>query len=250
MPHNDFRAQLVAELAQQVRRIERSRSRQRGERARTASAETLLSTGIEPLDHCLPEGGLRRGALVEWLAEGAGSGVATLALLAAVAASKGGGAVAVIDGGREFYPPAAAALGIALDRVLLVRPESPADALWALEQSLRCPGVAASLAWLDRIDGRLFRRLHLAAEAGGGIGVFIRPAGVRRQPSWAEVRLLVQPLPATSSAARRTRIELLHGRGGINGTAIEVEVCDETGDVHLAPPVAAPTTPPRAARAV
>jgi len=48
------------------------------------------------------------------------------------------------------------------------------------------------LSWLEA------RRLQLAAEQGGGLGLLIRPEAVRHQPSWADVRLLVEPLPTTS----------------------------------------------------
>ena len=32
------------------------------------------------------------------------------------------------------------------------------------------------------------------AEQGGGVGLLMRSLGVRHEPSWAEVRLLIEPL--------------------------------------------------------
>lgn len=209
----------------------------------------MVSTGIAPLDQLLPEGGFRRGTLVEWLAAAEGSGVENCALRAVVPVLQSGRVFVVIDPSGEFYPPAAAALGIPPADMLVIRPARAADLLWSLEQALRCPGVGATLCEFERLSDRAFRRLQLAAEAGGGLGLLLRPASVRSQPSWAEVRLLVEPLPASRSSGRRVRIELLRCRGGMSGGAVELEVSHETNSVHLVSPLVAPVSPRRAAGA-
>ena len=122
----------------------------------------------------------------------------------------GGGAVVVLDRTGEFYPLAAVAQGIEPARLIVVHPGNQADHTWALDQALRCPAVAAVVAWpesLDgKLDGRTFRRLQLAVEQGGGLGLLIRPESVRCQPSWADVRLLVEPLPSRSPYGRPRRM--------------------------------------------
>ena len=209
-----------------------------------------VPSGCAPLDRLLPEGGLAWGTLVEWLADGDGSGAQTLALRSACQACRRGGALMVLDRQGEFYPPAAARLGADLDRLIVVRAASAADDAWALDQSLRCPGVTAVLAWPERLDGRTFRRLQLAVEEGGGLGVLVRPGAVRSEPSWADVRLLVEPMPLETACKlkidscqsaigeplgtmRRTRIHLLRCRGSAAGRSIDVEIDDETHTVHL-----------------
>ena len=205
-----------------------------------------LSSGCPALDRALPENGFRPGTLVEWLSCGEGDGTATLALRAAAGACRGGGAVVVLDRTGEFYPLAAVAQGIEPARLIVVHPANKADHIWALDQALRCPAVAAVVAWpesLDgKLDGRTFRRLQLAAEQGGGLGLLIRPESVRGQPSWADVRLLVEPLPSTSSYGRRMRVVLLRCRGGghhvghhvpmvvvvVGEQTVEVEIDHET----------------------
>jgi hypothetical protein len=209
------------------------------------------------LDRLLPGGGFRRGTLVEWLAAGQGTGATTLALAAARQACRDGGALVVLDACREFYPLAAVRLGIALDRLIVVQAVTPADQHWALDQALRCPGVAAVLAWPAKLEGLLFRRLQLAAEIGGGLGLLIRPESARQEPSWAEVRLEVEPLPGSLSAdsglsadcRRRWRIHVLRCRGGNGDRSVEVEVDDETRAVHLAAELAHPTAGRRASGA-
>ena len=178
---------------------------------------SALSSGCPALDRALPENGFRPGTLVEWLFRGEGDGTATLAFRAAAealravaGACRGGGAVVVLDRTGEFYPLAAVAQGIEPGRLIVVHPGNKADHTWALDQALRCPAVAAVVAWpesLDgKLDGRTFRRLQLAVEQGGGLGLLVRPESVRSQPSWADVRLLGR----TAAAARR----LMAGRPG------------------------------------
>ena len=233
----------VETLRREIARLERSRPQ---------SGDRPISSGCVPLDRLLPEGGFRRAALAEWLSAGQGSGATTLALAAARQVCCDGGALVVLDRRREFYPPAAVRLGIEPENLIVVQAGSQTDEHWALDQALRCRGVAAVLAWPERLDGWTFRRLQLAAEEGGGLGLLIRPLVARAEPSWADVRLLVEPLPATSGATRqnhiarplgrkrRLRIHLLRCRGGAAGRSIDLEIDDETCSVHLAARLAHP----------
>lgn len=195
-----------------------------------------VSSGCPALDQSLPERGFRRGTLVEWLSGGEGSGAVSLALGAARKACLDGGALVVLDPSREFYPPAAAGLGIELARLIVVRPANLADLHWALDQSLRCPAVGAVLAWPDgrerKLDSRTFRRLQLAVEEGGGLGLLVRPQSMRHEPSWADVRLLVEPLPSVVEK-RRVKITLLRCRGASDGRSIEMEIGDETDPMFV-----------------
>ena len=206
------------------------------------------------LDEILPERGFRRGALVEWLSAGEGLGAGTLALLAAREACLNGGVMVVLDRRRDFFPPAAVRLGIEPEQIIVVRADTAADHDWAMDQVLRSSAVAAVLAWPGRLDDRTFRRWQLAAEEGGGLAMLFRPAAASVEPSWADVRLLVEPLPsgcataclqavfaparkstlltskqwhAPGSCKRRLRIVVLRCRGGIDGRSVDVEFDDE-----------------------
>ncbi len=219
------------------------------ENAAIADGEYVVSSGISPLDALLPQGGFLPGTLVEWLAGGPGTGAATLAAVAAREAVRGSRALAVIDRRGRFYPPAAARLGLDLRRLVLVRTETQADQFWAVDQSLRCRGVGAVLAWPRRLDARTFRRWQLAAEEGGTLGLLIRPATARSEPSWAEVRLAVEPLPTGADVRRRLRLHLLRCRGQALGRTLDVEIDDETHSVHPASQLADPAASRRAVRA-
>ena len=234
------RGPLVEALRQRIAQLEG---------VRRPRSDSPLSTGCDPLDQLLPGRGLHRGTLVEWLASGDGSGAESLALVAAREACREGGALVVFDRARQFYPPGAVRMGIEPDRLIVVQAASQADNLWALDQALRCAGVAAVLAWPEKLDPKTFRRLQLAAEQGGGLGLLVRPEEVRQEPSWADVRLWVRPLPSGGpGVGRRLSVQLLRSRQGGDGS-VEVEFVDEARVVHLAPPLARPADPRRAAGA-
>jgi len=222
--------ELVRQLQNRIRGLEKSRS--------ATLTEGIVSSGCTALDRLFPDGGLRRGSLVEWLTAGTGCGAATLALICARQACQNGGALVVVDRLRQVYPPALAAWGLDLEQVILVYPPTKQDEFWAWDQALRCPGVAAVWGWVEQLDGRRFRRLQLSAEAGDVLGLLIRPAQVRSQPTWAEVRLEVEGQGVTQNSAeplaagRRFQVRLLYGRGSAGPGDVQVALDEWTGELR------------------
>lgn len=188
----------------------------------------------------------RPGTVGEWLAPPCGSGAVTLAWRSLAETLPAQGVCALVDRSRCSLAPAIAAWGIGLQRLLVIQPTSSQEEWWAVEQSLRSRGVAATCAWVDRVPERILRRWQLAAEVGGGVGLLFRPLEARREPSWAEYRVLLIPLTATSGDARRVRLEVVYRRGGLGGSAQEWELDHAAGDVHVVSPVA-DSTPLRSA---
>ena len=207
-----------------------------------------VSTGFAPLDSLLPTGGVRRGGLVEWLAGDQASGAATLA--AAVACRLAGwpaaaashadrsgetaATIVVVDRRGWFHPPAvlgwlarAGATGRRPPQLVVARPAHEADELWAIDQALRCRGVAAVLAWPQAIHSTAMRRWQLAARASLAVGLFVRPLEARREPSWAEARFAVAARPGGSLAVRRLHVALVGGPW--TGTAHVEEKAIEMG---------------------
>ena len=220
------RIETVRALAERVRALETSRR---------LSSHDMLATGSSLLDSLLPDQGLHRGTLVEWLFARPGSGAGTLALLAAREACREGKTLVVVDRHGSFYPPGAAFWGLDLRPLLVVRPTNDADDAWAWDQSLRSPAVAAVWGWPYPRDEQTLRRWQLAAESSGAIGLLLRPESVRADPSWAELRLLVKPIAVERSpgeaSRRRLRVELLRARGSLAGGVVELELDEETGRV-------------------
>ena len=86
-------------------------------------------------------------------------------------------------------------------RLYVIRPSNEADEIWAIDQSLRCSGVAAVIGWPGRVSSTVLRRWQLAARSSGVVGLFVRPAAARHEPTWAEARIQVCPSRRLSSAA-------------------------------------------------
>jgi protein ImuA len=76
------------------------------------------------------------------------------------------------------YGPGLALLGLPPDRVLMLRVAHSIDALWAMEEALKCRALACVIAELPDggsiADLTATRRLTLAARAGGGFGLLFR----------------------------------------------------------------------------
>lgn len=185
--------------------------------------------------------GVRPGGIVEWLAAAPGAGAFASALHVSPQSFSQKHVTAIIDFAGECYAPALSGWGVRLGRTLFVRPTTRLEAYWAIEHCLRCPGVSATWAWVDqRLSPRVHRRWQLAAEAGGGVGVIFRPEAARREPAWADLRLLVAPRPGGRGETRRVRIDVLYRRGGLGGTAQVWEIDHAEGAVRLVPEVADP----------
>ena len=108
-----------------------------------------LATGLPELDAATGFGGLPCGKLTE-LTGGSSSGKLTLALRALTTAMNIGGVAAYVDLPGQFYPPAAAAMGIDLQRLAVVRPGDAKGALRAASNLLNSEGFDAVL--LDMAD--------------------------------------------------------------------------------------------------
>lgn len=179
----------VARLSQEVQRLETAGRDLSG-------SHPAITTGCLAMDACLPAGGYLAGSIIEYLRSSSGCGATYLALVAAAAALRVAEEkyLVIIDTHHHFYPPALLGHQIALQRVIWVRPQSMADAVWATDQALRTTAVAAVVADLDSLNERDARRLQLAAEHGGGLGLLLRSLSARRMPSWAEVQWVVRSL--------------------------------------------------------
>ncbi|MBY0335159.1 MAG: hypothetical protein K2X11_01010 [Acetobacteraceae bacterium] len=208
------RAALLAGLRARIARLERGSGRL------CDDARTLPLA--PPLDAHLPWGGLPLAALHEVLAAepGAAFGFAAL-LLARAEAAMPGRAILWIAPDPDAYPPGLARLGLSASSLILLRATKPADALWAAEEALRCPAVAATLLIGPNPDLTAARRLQLAAETGGGLGLLLRADSDDAGPTAALTRWRLTALPADTTPHHlgdpEWQVSLLRSRGGRPG---------------------------------
>src|SRR5262245_55728748 len=180
-------------------------ARLRREIARTEAlpeAARSRPLGVADVDAALG-GGLPCAALHEVSAHavhlGAASGFALI--LAALAREPGKETLWVTtDFGAyetgDLYGPGLDQLGLDTARLLIVRVKRPVDALFAMEEALKCRALATVVGELaEAPDLTASRRLSLAARDGGALGLLVchRLSDV---PSSARTRWRIAPAPS------------------------------------------------------
>src|SRR6266436_9803616 len=185
---------IVAALRERIRCLE-GRGRHR---------RAVLPFGVKAIDERLPEGGLALGALHE--VAGGGNGAidgAAAALFAAGIAARTRGRVLWCVTRQDLFAPALALAGLAPDRVIYVEAGDEKAVLACFEEALRHRGLGAVVAEVSRLSMTASRRLQLAAEDSGTIGLAIRrwrrPAEAAEfgLPTATTTRWRVSVLPST-----------------------------------------------------
>lgn len=206
----------------------------------TTHTRAVLPFGAETIDARLPGGGLALGALHE--VAGGGNGAvdgAAAALFAAGIAARTRGKVLWCLTRRDLFAPALAQAGLRPERIIHVETGEETAVLACFEEGLRHPGLGAVIGEVARLSLTTSRRLQLAAEAAGTIGLAIRRWRRRQevaafsQPTasvtrWRVSVLPSSPLPVPGIGRARWRLELVRCRGG-EAAEFEVEACDEQG---------------------
>jgi len=225
---------IVEELRERIQRLEGAATRRRA----------VLTFGVKEVDRRLPEGGLALGALHE--VAGGGNGAvdgAAAALFAAGIAARTRGQVLWCVTRKDLFAPALAQAGLSPDRVIYVEASDEKSVLACFEEGLRHGGLGAVVAEVARLSMTASRRLQLAAEGSGSIGIAIRrwrrqtEAADFGQPTasvtrWRVSVLSSTPLPVPGVGRARWQVELIRCRAG-ESADFELEACDAEGRLAL-----------------
>jgi protein ImuA len=225
---------VVEQLQERIRALEGVKGRNRA----------VLPFGIPELDRRLPQGGLAMGALHE--VAGGGNGAldgAAAALFSAGIAARARGKVLWCVTRQDLFAPAIAQAGLLPDRVIYVEAGDDKSVLACFEEGLRHVGLGAVIAEVTRLSMTSSRRLQLAAESSGAIGIAIRrwrrqaDASDFGQPTasvtrWRVSVLPSRALPVPGVGRARWQLELIRSRTG-ETFDLEVEACDAKGRLAL-----------------
>jgi protein ImuA len=144
---------------------------------------------------------------------------------------------------QDLFAPAIAQAGLLPERVIYLEAGDEPSVLACFEEGLRHRGLGAVVAEVARLSMTASRRLQLAAEGSGAIGIAIRrwrrqtEATDFGQPTAAVTRWRVSglpstPLPVPGVGRARWQLELIRRRAG-ESADFEVEACDAKGRLAL-----------------
>jgi protein ImuA len=221
-------------LREKIRRIEAGNRR----------ASAVLPFGLAEIDARLPGGGLATGALHE--VAGGGNGAihgAAAALFSAGIVARTKGQVLWCVARQDLFAPAIAQAGLAPGRVVYVEAGDEKSVLACFEEGLRHNGLGGVVAEVGRLSMTDSRRLQLAAETSGAIGIAIRrwrrqaDAADFGQPTAAATRWRVTVLPSApllvpGIGRARWHVELIRCRAGESADFV-VEACDAQGRLNI-----------------
>lgn len=225
---------LLANLRDHIERLE----------GRPSAKRSSLPFGVDVIDRHLPGGGLAMGALHE--VAGGGNGAidgAASALFAAGIMARTKGKILWCVTRQDLFAPAITQVGLAAGRVIYVEAGDEKAVLEAFEEGMRHGGLGGIVAEVAKLSMTASRRLQLAAETSGAIGIAIRrwrrptEAADFGQPTAAVTRwrvsvLPTKRLPVPGVGRARWQVELIRCRGA-EAADFEVEACDAKGRLSV-----------------
>jgi hypothetical protein len=174
-------------------------------------ATPSVPTGYAELDVHLPGAGWPTGVITEIHVERPGIGELQLVMPAAARLTQADRWQVMIAPPYLPYAPALAAHGVKLSRLMLIRPKTLAEQLWACEQALQTTSCGTVMLWLDQTSERIpenaLRRLQLTAERREVLTMLFR-ASRASSCTQAVLRLHV------SREENNTVVRILKRRGG------------------------------------
>ena len=220
-----------------------------------ARAKSVLPFAVPEMDRALPGGGLAYGALHEVAGGGGGTvdGAAAALFVAGVAARSRGKVLWCMTRPDLFFPAISQA-GLHPDRVVWCESDKEEEVLSAMEEGLSFGGFSAVVGELVRLPMNASRRLQLAAEKHGTMGIALRrwrrqnEASDYGQPTasmtrWRISTLPSERLPVAGVGRARWLAELMRVKAGACAE-FEIGAPDAKGRICLLP-----TSPGRADQA-
>lgn len=192
---------------------------------KAGSDHAAVNVGLGPVLRSFPDAIFPTGVIHEFLTDApeqtAASGGFIAGLLAAM--MQRGGACIWIGTTRRLFPPALKAFGVEPDRFIFVDLVRGKDVLWAMEESLKCEGLAAVVADLGEISFTQSRRVQLVVEQSGVTCFLLRTDPRKLNPIASVARWKITPLPSLLEDGMpgvgfpRWQVELLKVRNGHPG---------------------------------
>ncbi len=189
-------------------------------------AGAVSVVGLGPVEAAFPNGVFPVGAIHEFITSGSAQAAACAGFMAGLISglAKKGGACLWVSVSGKLFPPSLTAFDIEPDRVIFIDVEREKDVLWAMEEALKCEGLAAVIAEVRGISFAQSRRLQLAVESSKVTGFLLRNDQRRVGTTTCVARWQITPLPSKPEGELpgvgfpRWRVDLLRVRNGTPGS--------------------------------
>jgi protein ImuA len=191
------------------------------------SANGVTVNALPPeIKNAFPNKSFPTGAIHEFLSDNATSTAATCGFIYGIAASlmQGGAAILWISATRTIFPLALKAFGIEPDKIIFIDLQKERDVLWAMEEALKCEGLAAVIGEISELDFTVSRRLQLAVEQSRVTGFILRRHSRNLRTTACIARWKINSLPSElvddmpGIGFPRWQVELIKIRNGKPGS--------------------------------
>ncbi len=180
--------------------------------------------GLGPLENAFPNRVFPKSCVHEFVCadkeQAAASGGLVTGILSLLLQP---GGVCIWIGRARRFAPALTAFGILPHRVIFISLRKDEDALWVMEEALKCPGLTAVICETRELDFRQSQRLQRAVEHSRVTGFVLRNAAGNLSSTACAARWQIRPLPSTDLGGLpglgflRWQVDLLKVRNGQTG---------------------------------
>lgn len=208
-----------------IERLQKNILQWEGYRPPVASVRDTL--GLGPIEAAFPNGVFPVAAVHELVCGSAEQAAAGGGFVTGILSTllKQGGVGVWIGRSRRLFAPALTIFGVLPHKVIFISLNKDKDALWVMEEALKCAGLIAVVCEVGELDFKQSRRLQLAVEQSRVTGFVLRNAAKLGSTACA-ARWQIKSLPSADLNGLpglgflRWQVDLLKVRNGQKGSWI------------------------------
>lgn len=158
-----------------------------------------IRTGLGNIEQAFPQQIFPIGTIHEFISTHPTDAAATSGFMAGLASSlsiRNKGYIFWIGTDRTIYPPTLKQFGVDPDRVIFIDVLKIKDALWVIEESLKCDALSLVIGELRELGFKESRRLQLAVENSHVTGFIHRYKPTQENITASVARWKIQRLPS------------------------------------------------------
>lgn len=192
---------------------------------KSVTGESAMDLGLGPIAKAFPNEIFPTAAVHELISTAPEDAAATSGFVTGLLSGlmKAGRACIWISMHRTVFPPALKAFGVDPDKIIFIDLQCEKDVCWAMEEALKCEGLAAVVGEIRELSFTASRRLQLAVEKSRVTGFILRHQPRNLNTIAAVSRWRIVPLPSETTEGMpgvglpRWNVELLKIRNGKPG---------------------------------